>query len=103
MMTERTTKLDDHRGMMAQKATELRRCEAGVEADQQALRARQDELEARLASAPAASWPEAAEKARYLLNLFARTQAAEAPHRRVLIDRVLDDFDRLLGERPLSK
>ena len=37
--------LDQHRGMAAQKATELRRLLADVEADQKALRLRQDELE----------------------------------------------------------
>jgi hypothetical protein len=101
-MADETTKLDDHRGLMAQKATDLRRHEADVEADQQALRARQDEVEAQLAAAPAADWPEAVEKARYLLNLFAQTPAADAPHRRILIDRVMVDFDRLLGPGPSS-
>src|SRR5262245_55273902 len=55
-MVEKTTNLDDHRGMMAQRATELRRLRAEVEADQAALRARQQELETLLAAAPASNW-----------------------------------------------
>src|SRR5881409_98420 len=70
-MTEKTIDLDEHRGMAAQKATDLRRLLADVEANEKALRLRQDELEAHLLAAPAANWREAAEKARYLLNLFA--------------------------------
>ena len=70
-MTDKAIELDEHRGMAAQKATDLRRLLADVEANERALRERQDELEAHLIAAPAANWPEAAEKARYLLNLFA--------------------------------
>jgi len=70
-MTDKTIELDQHRGMSAQKATELRRLLADVEANEKALRLRQAELESHLLAAPAANWHEAAEKARYLLNLFA--------------------------------
>jgi hypothetical protein len=94
-MTDRTIDLDQHRGMAAQKATELRRVMAEVEADAQALRVRQDALEAQLISAPAGSWPEAAGKARYLLGLFAATAEAQDPRRQKLIANVLDDFPRL--------
>jgi hypothetical protein len=97
-MTEKTSTLDEHRGMKAQKATELRRLRAGVEADQAALKARQDELEHFLFAAPAAGWPEAVEKARYLIGIFAQSPAAEDPRRRKLIDAVLSDFDRLIAE-----
>ena len=97
-MTEKTIDLDQHRGMAAQKATELRRLLADVEADQKALRLRQDELESHLLAAPAANWHEAAEKARYLLNLFAATLAAQDPRRQKLIDAVIADFDRLAGQ-----
>jgi len=96
-MVDEPTSLDAHRGMGAQKATELRRLSAEVEADQAALRARQADLEDMLADGPAATWAEAAEKARYLLGLFAQSPAAADPRRRKLIDRVLADFDRLLG------
>ncbi len=53
-MTDRTIDLDVHRGMAAQKATELRRLLVGVQADQAALKARQDALEEMLAALPAA-------------------------------------------------
>ena len=94
-MTDRTIELDQHRGMAAQKATEMRRLLAEVEADHTALRLRQEELEKFLLAAPAGTWPEAAEKARYLLTLFAATPAAQDPRRQKLIADVLDDFDRL--------
>lgn len=96
-MADQTTSLDEHRGMMAQKATELRRLRAEVEADQAALRERQEALEAMLMAIPAATWPEAVEKARYLLGLFAQSAAGEDPRRRALIERTLADFDHLLG------
>jgi hypothetical protein len=82
--------------MAAQKATDLRRLRSEVEADQQALRTRQTELEDLLAAAPAADWPEAVEKARYLLGLFAQNTDASDLRRLRLIDRVLADFDHLL-------
>jgi len=97
-MTDKTIDLDQHRGMAAQKATELRRLVADVEANEQALRIRQDELESQLVAAPAANWHEAAEKARYLLNLFSASLAAHDPRRQTLIAAVLADFKRLLGE-----
>ena len=97
-MTDRTIKLDQHRGMSAQKATDLRRLLAGVEADEKALRSRQEALEKQLIAEPAATWPEAAEKAGYLLGLFAATSAAQDPRRKTLIENVLDDFRRLSGK-----
>ena len=97
-MTDKTIDLDEHRGMAAQRATELRRLLADVEANQKALRLRQDELETHLLAAPAASWHEAAEKARYLLNLFSVTLAAQDPRRQKLIAAVLADFKRLSDE-----
>jgi hypothetical protein len=97
-MTEKTIDLDQHRGMAAQKATELRRLLTEVEANQDALRLRQEELEAHLIAAPAANWHEASEKARYLLNLFAGTIVAEDPRRQKLIAAVLADFRRLSDE-----
>ncbi len=97
-MTDKTVDLDQHRGMAAQKATDLRRLLAEVEANERALRLRQDELELHLVAAPAANWYEAAEKARYLLNLFSNTLAAQDPRRQKLIAAVLDDFERLARE-----
>jgi hypothetical protein len=92
-MTDKTIDLDQHRGMAVQKATDLRRLLANVEADQSALRRRQDELEAHLLAAPAANWREAAEKARYLLNPFAATLTSQDPQK--LIAAVLADLERL--------
>lgn len=94
-MTDEAIELDLSRGMAAQKATDLRRLVAEVEANQQALRARQDELERQLVAAPASNWIDAAEKARYLLTLFAATPAAQDPRRQKLIAAVLEDFARL--------
>ena len=81
--------------MAAQKATEVRRLLAEVEENQKELRERQEELEAQLIAAPAASWSEAAAKARYLLRLFAATSVAQDPRRQTLIASVLEDFARL--------
>ena len=97
-MTDKTVDLDQHRGMAAQKATKVRRLLADVEANEKELRVRQEELESHLLAAPATTWPEAAEKARYLLNLFSATLAAEDPRRQKLIASVLADFERLLDE-----
>lgn len=94
-MTDFPINLDEHRGMAAQKATELRRLVAEVAANEQALRLRQDELETQLVAAPAANWLEAAEKARYLISLFGRTLVAQDPRRQKLIASVLSDFERL--------
>jgi hypothetical protein len=94
-MTDQTVDLDTHRGMAAQKATDLRRMLKEVEANARALRVRQDELEMQLAAAPAATWAEAAEKARYLLALLGETLPAADSQRRKLVAAVLEDFDRL--------
>ena len=97
-MTDKPILLDEHRGMAARTATEIRRASHAVEADQAALRRRQAELETFLVAAPAAGWPEAAEKARYLLKLFAATPDAQDPRRQRLIASVLEEFDRLLQD-----
>lgn len=94
-MTDKTIELDQHRGMAAQKATDLRRLLSEVEANEKALRLRQDELESHLVAAPAENWHEATEKARYLLNLFAATLVTQDPRRQKLIAAVIADFDRL--------
>jgi hypothetical protein len=93
-----TIKLDTHRGMAAQKATELRRELATVQADQAALKARQDELETLLVAAPATTWIEAGGKASYLISLLAATPAARDPRRKILIANVLEDLRRLTEE-----
>jgi hypothetical protein len=96
-MAEKPDDLDQHRGMAAQKATLLRRSEGAVRADQMALRTRQEELEHFMLAAPAKDWSEAAERAAYLLKLFAESPTAEDPRRQKLIQSVLADFDRLVG------
>lgn len=97
-MTQDAVDLDKHRGMAAQKATELRRLVNEVAADAANLKARQDELEKFLVAAPAGGWPEAVEKARYLLTLFAATSEAQDPRRKTLIANLLADFEHLLDE-----
>ncbi len=87
--------LDERRGAAAQKTTEIRRLLAGIESDQNALKARQEELEIQLIGAPATSWPEAGEKARYLIGLLSATTAARDPRRKKLIANVIEDLRRL--------
>lgn len=94
-MTDKTIDLDQHRGMAAQKATEIRRMLAEVKENQTTLRLRHEELEAHLFAAPAETWPEAAEKATYLLHLFAVSFAAEDPRLQKMISAVIEDFERL--------
>jgi hypothetical protein len=101
-MTDKTIDLDGRRGMEAQKATDLRRLLAEVEANERTLRLRQEELEAHLADAPAANWEEAAEKARYVLGLYAATLTAEDTRRRTLVEAVLEDLERLARTAPHS-
>jgi hypothetical protein len=94
-MTDKAIDLDQHRGMAAQKATDLRRLLVEVAENERVLRAAQDELEAQLIAAPASNWQEAADKVRYLISVLAATPSGQDPRRRVLIQAVLDDFDRL--------
>ncbi len=62
-MSDEPLDLDKHRGMAAQKATEIRRAMTDVEGRARELRERQSVLESRLMSVAATSWPEAAAKA----------------------------------------
>lgn len=96
-MTDKPIELDEHRGMTAQKETDIRRRLHEVQADQAALRQRQEELEKLLLSAPATTWPEAAAKARYLIEIFAATPEARDPRRQKLIESVLEDLSKLSG------
>ncbi len=97
-MTDEPLNLDRHRGLAAQKAVDLRRVLAEAENHARELRERQTILERRLLSAEAASWPEAAVKARYLLNLYAASLPEHDTRHRALIAAVLDDFARLTGD-----
>ncbi|MBR0825231.1 hypothetical protein JQ596_06770 [Bradyrhizobium manausense] len=97
-MTDQPVDLDKHRGMAAQKATDLRRALAEVESNVRQLREREADIENRLMTEPAASWPEAAAKARYLLNLYAASLPAEDTRHRALVSALFDDFARLNEE-----
>jgi hypothetical protein len=81
--------------MAAQKATDIRRALAEVENNATQLRERQSVIESQLISVQAASWPEAAAKARYVLNLYAAGLAPGDAHHRDLIAAIFADFTRL--------
>ena len=97
-MTDRPVDLDKHRGMAAQKATDIRRVLADVEANAKLLREKTFELETQLLAVPATSWPEAAAKARYILNLYAVSLGDQDSQHRKLVAAVMADFDRLSVE-----
>jgi hypothetical protein len=97
-MTDTPVDLDKHRGMASQKATDIRRVLAEAEANAKIQRDRQGILESQLLSTQAASWPEAAAKARYVLNLYAAGLAPTDTHHRDLVAAVLADFARLSDE-----
>jgi hypothetical protein len=94
-LTTEPIDLDSQRGMAEQKATQLRRLLAEVLGNEASLRARHEELERQLLAARAENWREAAEKARYLLEILAASPAGIDPRRKALISAVLADFDRL--------
>jgi len=94
-MTDKPLDLDKHRGMAAQKATDIRRALAEVENNARQLRERQEVLEKQLLSVQATSWPEAAAKARYVLNLYAAELAPGDTHHRDLLAAIFADFVRL--------
>jgi phage terminase Nu1 subunit (DNA packaging protein) len=97
-MVDHPIALDEHRGLAEQRATDIRRRLAEVQADQASLRQRRGELEKLLVAAPAANWREVAEKARYLITILALTSAGREPRRQKIIDSVLEDFKRLSAE-----
>jgi hypothetical protein len=97
-MSDTPVDLDKHRGMAAQKATDIRRVLAEVETHAKALREQQGILEIELLTVPAASWHEAAAQARYVLNLYAASLADTDAHHRDLVAAVIADFARLSGE-----
>ncbi len=94
-MTDETVDLDKHRGMAAQKATDLRRALGEVEAQVRDLREREADLENHMMTVPATSWPEAAVKARHLLNLYAASLPTEDTRHRALVAALFEDFARL--------
>ena len=90
--------LDTHRGMAAQKATDIRRVLADVEANARRLRDSQAAVELQLLEVQATSWQEAVAKARYVLNLYAAGLAPTDTHHRDLVTAVLADLTRLASE-----
>ena len=98
LVTDKPLDLDKHRGMAAQKATDIRRALADVENNARQLRERQEVLENQLLSVQATSWPEAVTKARYIINLYAAGLPAGDTHHRDLVAAVFADFDRLMNK-----
>ena len=94
----KTRSISKHRGMAAQKATDIRRVLADVEANAKLLRDHQAAVEFQLLAVPASSWPEAVAKARYVLNLYAADLAQADTHHRDLVTAVLADLTWLAGE-----
>ena len=97
-MTETPIELDKHRGMAAQKATDIRRVLADVEVNAKLLRDKQSVVELQILAAPATSWLEAGAKARYVLNLYSASLTPTDTHHRDLVAAVLADLTRLAGE-----
>jgi hypothetical protein len=97
-VSEDPIELDKHRGLAAQKATDIRRVIHDVEANAKLLREHQAAVEIQLLEVPAASWAEAVAKARYVLNLYAAGLAPADTHHRDLVAVVLADLTRLTGE-----
>lgn len=94
-MSDEPLELDKHRGMAAQKATDIRRALVEIENNARQLRERQEVLENQLLAVHAASWPEAAAKAKYVLNLYAAALPPGDTHHRDLVAAVFADFARL--------
>ena len=91
-MTDDPVELDEHRGMAAQKLTEIRRRLNEVQADQAPLRRRQEEFECHALAAASTTWAEAAAEARYLILLCAETSEARNPRRKELSVAVPEPF-----------
>lgn len=96
--------LDEHRSVAAQNATRVRRQHfPAFHADQMAVRHHRQELEKLflpplVLASPAQTWPEAAAKAQYLIQLFAATPEAQDRRHQWLIANALDDLSRLCDD-----
>jgi hypothetical protein len=98
-MEDEPVELDRHRSSAGKMASEIRRhAIRDSEADQQALRLQNHELEAQLLAETSRTWPELAAKAQYLIRLYAETAEAQDERRQKLIERALGDIARLLDE-----
>ena len=85
-MTDSPIELDKHRGMAAQKATDIRRVIADVEANAKLLRDKQGVVEIEIL------------KARYVLNLYSASLPATDTHHRDLVSAVIADLTRLSSD-----
>lgn len=94
-MTDKPIDLDGRRGLSAQRATESRRLISEVEAHEAKLHQLRAEAEEQFLALPAASWEEAAVKAKYLLRLYAETLSGGDVRTRRMIAAVLEDFQSL--------
>ncbi len=98
-MTDDLVNLDARRSAESKMATDIRRHSLkDFEADQEALRLRQEELEVQLLAEPAETWHEVAVKAQYLIRRYAETSEAQDARRKKLIQRALGDLARLLED-----
>jgi hypothetical protein len=97
-MSETPIDLDKHRGMAAQKATDIRRVVAEVEANAKLLREKQGVVELQLLTVPAETWPDVVAKARYVINLYLASLSPSDTHHRDLVTAVLADLTRLGAE-----
>lgn len=96
-MSDDPIDLDTRRSLEGKMATDIRRHSLkDFEADQAALRRRQEDLEAQLVAEPATTWPEAAVKAQYLIRRHAETCETQDARRQKLIQRALGDLARLI-------
>ena len=93
-VTTHAMQLDEHHGLAAQKATEIRRLLVGVEADRCALNTPRG-IRNSNSLGTALTWSEAAEKARYLIRPLTATPTARDPRRKKRIASPLDDLRRL--------
>jgi hypothetical protein len=94
-VTEQTIDLDQHRGMAAQKTTDLRRLMADVEANERALRSRQDKLEITRLRRRRGIGPKPPRR-RDICSIFLPLPSPpKIPVKQKLIAAVLDDFERL--------
>jgi hypothetical protein len=78
---------------------EIRHHLSEIEREEGTLQRRQVELERVLFAAPSATWMEAAERAQYLLTLFAAILDGRDPRRRQIIASVVDDLARLSSDQ----
>lgn len=103
-MNDDPVELDGRRTAAGQAGVEHRRhALKKFHADQEALRRRQEELEAQLLAEPSANWAEAVVKADYLIRLYAASLEGADLRRKELVDRALEDIARLMEEEKAGR